>query len=79
MDNNILKARLGKAPTKPPQVAGKTPWAEHIRVSKTRTKKGTKSIKSSKGESPCCKESERQQQQSERQQQQSEQQQRQNS
>ena len=49
MDNKIVKARLGKAPIKLPPVAGKTPRAEHIRVSKTKTKRRTKSGKSNKG------------------------------
>ena len=49
MYNSIVKARLGKAPLKPPPVAGKTPHAEHMRVSKTKTKKRTKSGRSNEG------------------------------
>ena len=42
MDSKIVKARLCKASIKLPPVAGKTPRAEHIRVSKTKTKRRTK-------------------------------------
>ena len=49
MDNKIVKARHGKAPIKLPPVAGKAPRAEHIRNSKTKAKRRTKSGKSNKG------------------------------
>ena len=49
MDNKIVKARHRKAPIKLSAVAGKTPRAEHIRVSKTKTKRRAKSSRSNKG------------------------------
>ena len=76
MDNKIVNEGLGKAPIKLPPVAGKTPRAEHIRVSKTKTRKQTMSGRSNKGKKTLAsKQSEQQQKQSEQQQQQSEQQQ----
>ena len=86
MENKIVNEGLGKVPIKLAPVAGKTPRAEHIRVSKTKTRKQTMSGRSNKGKKTLAskqskqqqKQSEQQQQQSEQQQQQSEQQQPQN-
>ena len=76
MDKKILQARLGKAPIKLPPVARKTSRAEHIRASKTKTKKRTKSGISKNGKKTlAAKQSDQQQQQSEQQQLGSEQQQ----
>ena len=69
MDGKIVKARHGKAPIKLPPVAGKTPRAEHIRNSKTKAKRRTKSGKSNNGKKTLAAKSDEQSQQSSKQQQ----------
>ena len=69
MDGKIVKARHGKVPIKLPSVAGKTPLAEHIRNSKTKAKRRTKSGRSNNGKKTLAAKSDEQSQQSSEQQQ----------
>ena len=59
MENKILKARLAKGSNKLPPGAGKTPRTEQIRVTKTKTKKLTKSSRSNQGIKSLVKEPKR--------------------
>ena len=68
-ENKIVKARQEKAPINLPPVAGKTPRAEHIRNSKTKAKRRTKSGKSNKGKKTLAAKQDKQLQQSSEQQQ----------
>ena len=74
MDNKIVYAGLGRAPTKLPPMAGKTKTKTTKRVKSSRPNKGKKSLAAKQSDQQQL-QSDQQQQQSDQQQQQSEQQQ----